>query len=200
MSDFFDQIFPVIELNSRFILREVMPEDGDAIFRINNDPRIAPFLPNSYIFHERSQAVQEAHHLRDLFHQRKSIYWAIADRHDNHFIGSCGFDPWNRMHHRLELIYMLDPDYWRHGIMTLALLHIRQFAFQVMGAQRIEALVIPTNPASSKVLTKVGFKFEGTLRKYRYYKGQFTDHLIYGSLAGDKCCQRPLAQQIKRLS
>jgi len=47
---------------------------------------------------------------------------------------------------------------------------------------RIQASADPRNVASQRVLEKVGFKKEGTLRKSLFLKGKWTDLSVYSIL------------------
>jgi [ribosomal protein S5]-alanine N-acetyltransferase len=50
---------------------------------------------------------------------------------------------------------------------------------------RLEAPVFAWNPASMRVLEKIGFEREGTLRKSVYKDGQIIDCMLYALLIGD---------------
>lgn len=197
---FFDDPFPDIVLDQQYYLRELKEEDSEAFYQMFNDARILPYIPDDFIFPTIEHARQEIRFLRSLFHERRSIQWAIARRDDDRFIGACGYNSWHHLHNRLELIYKIHPDYWRRGIMRRALIHIRQFAFQVMGAHRIEAYTTPDNTASYRLLESMGFKLDGVLRRYRFYKGKMIDVKLYASLCGDKINQHPLHKQLRQTS
>ncbi|MBL9099114.1 MAG: GNAT family N-acetyltransferase [Alphaproteobacteria bacterium] len=71
------------------------------------------------------------------------------------------------------------------GLMTDAVITLVRHAFDRMGFHRIEAACLPTNVASRRVLTKVGFTAEGTARKYLKINGEWQDHLLFAVIAGD---------------
>jgi ribosomal-protein-alanine N-acetyltransferase len=50
-----------------------------------------------------------------------------------------------------------------------------QYGFEGLGLNRIEAFVMPENLASMNALRKLGFREEGVLREYGFWKGQFVD-------------------------
>ena len=50
---------------------------------------------------------------------------------------------------------------------------------------RVEALVLPNDMASQRVLEKAGFQREGYLRSYLVFDQQRTDALIYSLLPSD---------------
>ncbi|GLJ41312.1 hypothetical protein SUGI_0855090 [Cryptomeria japonica] len=50
---------------------------------------------------------------------------------------------------------------------------------ELQGITRIEALVLPENVASARVLEKAGFIKKGLLRNYVYLKGSLTDCFLF---------------------
>jgi ribosomal-protein-alanine N-acetyltransferase len=54
-----------------------------------------------------------------------------------------------------------------------------------MRLARVEALVIPGNIPSQRVLEKAGFQREGVLRSYLFYEGRRFDALMYSLLPSD---------------
>jgi len=58
------------------------------------------------------------------------------------------------------------------------------FGFEVLELHRIQAMVNPDNPASSRVLKKVGFMEEGRLRAYEYHyvRKDFNDVIMLSLL------------------
>lgn len=72
-----------------------------------------------------------------------------------------------------------------HGHMTDALRAVLPFTFGTLALHRLEAACLPHNAASARVLTKVGFKREGTARRYLKINGTWQDHDLYGLLHDD---------------
>ncbi|MEU7432518.1 GNAT family N-acetyltransferase [Streptomyces sioyaensis] len=60
------------------------------------------------------------------------------------------------------LSYILRQDTWGNGYATQAARHVVDFAFATAGLDRLEAMHHPANPASGRVLAKVGFTRTGT--------------------------------------
>lgn len=67
--------------------------------------------------------------------------------------------------------------------MYCMLLHL--FGSKEMNLNRIEALVYPDNFASLELLKKIGFKQEGLLREYAFFKGEFRDLIMLSLLKKD---------------
>lgn len=66
--------------------------------------------------------------------------------------------------------------------MTEALKAIISFGFKKLGLNRIEAVVQPENVISKNLLNKMGFKEEGLLREYRFFKGNYVNLLMLSIL------------------
>lgn len=84
-----------------------------------------------------------------------------------------------------SLGYWMGQPFARRGYMTAAVKTVAPFAFGALGLHRLEAACIPTNKASSRLLEKCGFKFEGHARQYLCINGQWQDHLLYARLRDD---------------
>lgn len=84
-----------------------------------------------------------------------------------------------------EIGYWLGEKAWGHGVATEAVKQLIQYAFEQFDLERIEARVFGWNPASKRVLLKVGFQLEGTIRNGVFKDGRLTDEFIYGILKNE---------------
>lgn len=87
--------------------------------------------------------------------------------------------------HRAELGYWLGRPFWGDGLCTEAVRRILDHGFQTIGLNRIYAEHLVRNPASGRVLEKVGMKREGMLRQHARKWGVFEDVFVCGMLASD---------------
>lgn len=78
--------------------------------------------------------------------------------------------------------YWLGEDAWGHGYATEAAAAYLDHIIALGTTRRIEASVYAWNPASVRVLEKLGFELEGRLRGRVVRFGDTTDELIYGRL------------------
>jgi RimJ/RimL family protein N-acetyltransferase len=62
---------------------------------------------------------------------------------------------------------------------------LARWALVDAGLARVEALVVPENAASQRVLERVGFQREGQLRSYLVFDGRRADAFIYSLLPSD---------------
>jgi RimJ/RimL family protein N-acetyltransferase len=83
---------------------------------------------------------------------------------------------------QLEIGYSLVPSERRKGYGTEALEIMVDYLFLSKDAMRIQVQTDLRNVASQKVIEKVGFKKEGTLRKNFFMRGELRDCYIYSIL------------------
>ena len=81
--------------------------------------------------------------------------------------------------------YWMGEPYARHGYMSEAVKAVAPFAFGALGLHRLEAACIPNNTASSRLLEKCGFRYEGLARQFLCINGQWQDHNLYARLHDD---------------
>ena len=100
-------------------------------------------------------------------------------------IGSAGCYWASQPHRCAELGYWLAEPFWGRGIAAEACRALLSFAFAHLKPRRIQARVIEGNAASIRVLQKLGFQFEGTLRSATLRRGQFENVHFYSLLDDD---------------
>lgn len=74
--------------------------------------------------------------------------------------------------------YWVSKDVNGMGVATAAVALGLDHCFGPVGLHRVEATVRPENAASRAVLSNVGFREEGLLRRYLDVHGAFRDHLL----------------------
>ena len=105
------------------------------------------------------------------------IHFAIRNP-AGQLIGGCGFEGLVTAH-RAEIGYWLARPYWGQGIMTDVVRAACRHAIAEWHLVRISAHVFDFNTASSRVLEKNGFAYEGTLRKHCRKDGEYLDSRVY---------------------
>ena len=81
-----------------------------------------------------------------------------------------------------EIGYWLAQSMWGKSVMPAVVRTFCRFAFERFQLQRIHARVFATNQRSARVLAKVGFTHEGTLRNGWFRNGEPIDDLLFGLL------------------
>ncbi len=104
------------------------------------------------------------------------------DLSDGAFIGWCSFTRWNPDFRSASLGYCLDDAAWGHGYATEAARALLQWAFDTLDLNRVQAETDTRNAASARVLEKLNFMREGTLREDCVVNGEVSDSWVYGLL------------------
>jgi ribosomal-protein-alanine N-acetyltransferase len=84
-----------------------------------------------------------------------------------------------------EVGYWIGADHWGRGLATAALAALTDHGFGELGLRRIQAGVFSWNPASVRVLEKVGYRLEGRHRERICKQGRIGDMLMYARLRSD---------------
>lgn len=168
----------------RLALRKIQISDATALFNVWSDPAVAAFMNISAFIHE-SQAIEMINLLNELAETNQAIRYTLFDLKSKDIIGSCGFNAIDTENARVEIGYDIAKAHWGNGYAPESIQALIDEAFENLAINRIEAKVEPANINSIKVLQKLGFTFEGTLRQYEKVKGNFVDMHIYSLLKND---------------
>jgi RimJ/RimL family protein N-acetyltransferase len=90
--------------------------------------------------------------------------------------------------------FAMGSQFWGSGIFAEGARLVLDFAFDVIGAQRLEARAAVANGRGNGALRKIGAVQEGLLRRSFLRNGQHHDQVLWGILADDWRLQR-IAQQ-----
>lgn len=119
-----------------------------------------------------------------LYEKKQQAIFAITARAKQELIGAIGLAK-NAAHARAELGYWIGHEYWNRGFATEAARAVIEFGFSKLNLNRIFAHFMVQNPASGKVMQKVGMQFEGELRQHVIKNGRPLDLHIYSILKSD---------------
>ncbi len=164
-----------------FRLRHVRPEDVDDLFAIFGDPEVMRYWSSPPLA-DRAAARELERDIRRGFDGRALFQWGVVRAKQNRVIGTvtlCNLDAQNR---RAEIGYALARSEWGNGVMSRVLREIVRFGFEALDLHRIEADVDPRNPASFRLLERLGFKKEGYRRESYILNGEIQDAVLYGLL------------------
>ena len=147
-------------------------------------PLIAEWFNKPEVFGEYNPLHQvsrtEAEKMFENPHEEKSF---IIEKKDGSKIGFIGhFYVLHVAGKQLEIGYSLVPSERGKGYGTEATQLMVDYLFLSKDTMRIQAQTDPRNVASHKLLEKVGFMKEGTLRKSFFMRGEWRDSYIYSIL------------------
>lgn len=175
---------PVIE-GARINLRKMQASDADTLLQYWGDPEVVKHM-NMSPFTTSDEVLEMITLLNGLAECEDTLRWGIELKEEQKLIGSCGFNTWQLSGaYRAEIGYDLGKAFWGKGYMSEALALMLSYGYEIMGLNRIEALVQPTNVASLKLLTSFHFQQEGLLRQYQKIEEGFVDLYLYSLLKGE---------------
>jgi ribosomal-protein-alanine N-acetyltransferase len=160
-------------------LRDFGPGDAAAVYRWFNDPRVTADRVGRRQSFSEDDARGWIERAIDTSRDRK---WAILlDGHDEPvgFVALFGLERDTGP----ELAVLVgDPAAWGQGVAREAERQACIHAFGDHGAHRIHAEIPATNRAAQKVVTHLGFRREGVMRKAIRRDGEAVDNEVWGLL------------------
>ena len=105
--------------------------------------------------------------------------WFFIERKDGTKIGTMFY--WLKGG-LMEISCILHPDYRKKGYGTEATQLMVDYLFLSTNITRIQADTNARNKTAQETLKRAGFKKEGTMRKYRFVRGVWTDYYLYSVL------------------
>lgn len=169
---------------ARLHLRPFTLADAPAVEHLAGDPAVADTTLNiPHPYPPGGGGIWIATH-RERAELGDQFTWAIADASTDQLYGAIGLVVTAR-HQRGELGYWLGVPYWGRGYTAEAAAAVRDYAFTTLNLYRIVAQHFARNPASGRVMQKIGMTYEGTLRQHVRKGDHFEDSVCYGMLHSD---------------
>ncbi len=109
------------------------------------------------------------------------VRMAVTLRADRRLIGGVGLRI-DELHQHAELGYWLGVPYWGMGYATEAAREMLRYGFEGLRLHRIFASHFKHNPASGRILTKLGMRYEGCQREHIHKWDQLIDSELFGML------------------
>lgn len=145
----------------RLRLRPFQMDDATGVERIANDQRIAGTTRLPYPYPEGLAARWIASH-EGAF--RAGVDATFAIELETALIGAVSLMHIDQANANGELGFWIAPDHWGKGLATEAAQAVVDWGFRERPLHRIYAFYMPHNPASGRVLAKLGLTPEGRLR------------------------------------
>lgn len=168
---------PVFREGDVVELRTVEEEDVGFLQTVVNHPRVRPGVEQTGPLNRQQERAWIESAAEEGFH------FLVCD--DGTPVGVVGLDDPVETWGLAEVGYMIHPDHWDDGYATDAVRELCGYAFEERRYNKLTARAYETNPASRRVLEKVGFTQEGQFRAEAFVGGEFVDVYRYGLLADE---------------
>ena len=150
----------------RLLLRPHTLDDYEALCEILQDPQAMYAYEHALPDWEAREWLE-----RQIARQEKFGYspWAVILKESGRLIGQCGLS-WQETDREdeLEIGYLLNRVYWHKGYAAEAAIACRDYAFDVLGQERVCSIIRDNNLSSQAVARRMGMKPERTFVKHYY--------------------------------
>lgn len=175
---------PVLQ-TARLTLRPLEPSDAARVAELAGDREIARNTESIAHPYTEEDARDFIARVREDIEAGRAAVLAIFLGDEGALVGAAGLE-FETSHGRARLGYWIGRPYWDHGFATEAVQALVDWGFEETGFDRIYAEAFSRNPASRRVLEKIGMAHEGTLRRHFEKWGEKLDLEIYGILRDER--------------
>lgn len=171
---------PVIE-TERLRLRPFCLADAAAVQRQVGDYEVARKTANIPHPYEDGMAESWISGHAGAFERGEQVTWAVVERGEGALVGAISLTL-SRQHDSGELGYWIGRAHWGRGYGTEAARAAMGYGFDTLQLHRLHARHIATNPASGRIMQKLGMRHEGTLIEADWRWGEWNDLCLYALL------------------
>jgi ribosomal-protein-alanine N-acetyltransferase len=180
---------PTIE-TERLILRPYRPSDAADVQRLAGAREVAYTTLNiPYPYPDGAAETWIGTHAAG-WAAGEELPLAVTLRDEGRFVGGIGLS-FNVRHEWAEMGYWIAVADWGKGYCTEAARALLGYGFETLGLNRIQATHLKRNPASGRVMQKIGMQCEGCLRQGVKKWNQFEDLVQYAILRDEYFAGRP---------
>lgn len=171
---------PVL-ITERLILRPFKLSDAKHVQKLAGNKLVASTtqnIPHPYLdgMAEEWIGTHESKYI-----EGEGVAWAITSKNNDELIGAISLMSINEGH-QAELGYWIGVPYWNKGYCTEAATTVLHYGFTDRGLNRIHARYFTRNPASGRVMRKLGMRPEGTRKQHVMKWGAYEDVEMMGIL------------------
>jgi ribosomal-protein-alanine N-acetyltransferase len=173
-------LLPVLE-RPPVRLRPFQADDVGLVVSVAHDPLI-PLVTSVPRPGSRVEALAFIDRQHDRLRSGMGYSFAVADVTTNEAAGQIGV--WLRDHDqgRVSIGYWIAPEFRRRGFAFAALRTVREWAWTLDGAERLELNIEPWNEGSWRTAERAGFRREGLMRAWQRVGLERRDMYMYSLL------------------
>lgn len=163
------------------VLRPMTIDDAPEVQRLAGDRAIAEMtlrIPHPY---EDGMAEQWIATHGESFDKGEGLVLGVTCKDGGALVGTVGLTD-IAPRHQAELGYWIGVPWWNRGYCTRAALALLNYAFHELGLVRVHASHLARNPASGRVMRKIGMHHEGRRRQHVLKWDRLEDLELYGIL------------------
>ena len=175
---------PVVLTTERLFLRRLYRHDIPALLPLIGAREVAATtlrIPHPYTLEDAENFLR---YTDDVWEKGDGARFGVFLREGEQLCGGMGLVV-NREHRHAEIGYWIGVPFWGKGYCTDAVRELLRYGFTRLKLKRIHSNHFSNNPASGRILQKVGMRHEGTLRQHYCKWGEYLDVELYGLLASE---------------
>ncbi|QIG45189.1 GNAT family N-acetyltransferase [Nocardioides anomalus] len=166
--------------SERLVLRPFADADGDDLYALQSDAEVLRYW-DAPPWTDRSRVERFLATCRSVAEDGTGAR-LVLESSSGGFLGWCALNGWNPTYRSASITYCLTRSAWGHGYATEAGRALLRWAFSTLDLNRVQAEADTRNAASRRVLEKLGFTLEGTLREDCVVDGVESDSWVFGLL------------------
>ncbi|GAA4671455.1 GNAT family protein [Streptomyces chumphonensis] len=164
---------------ARLRLRPFTDADAESLFALHRSARVMRYW-DSPPWRDPARADRFIAVCRRVAADGTGARLAVDRVQDGAFVGWCALTDWDPVHRSASLGYCLVDALWGRGYATEVAHAVLRWGFDTWDLNRVQAETDTRNEASARVLEKVGFVREGTLREDCVVNGEVSDTWVFG--------------------
>jgi RimJ/RimL family protein N-acetyltransferase len=169
----------------RLVIREFQASDHEALLAFVRDPDQIKHMLLSLDTEAQLDGFLSMVKEGACAEPRLQWHFAVEDAATSRFVGLCALMVEADSPSSAEIGYLYLRSAWGKGYATEAAAAVLELGFRRLGFHRIWGKCHTQNPASAKVMEKLGMTHEGTLREHVWLRNHFRSSHIYGMLKGE---------------
>jgi ribosomal-protein-alanine N-acetyltransferase len=163
-------------------------------FEASDAPALLPIASNSnvtrYTLWDAHRTIEDCHtFLRDYAAANYLIGvpdpYALVLKEIDGLVGAIGAHWASEKNKCLEFGYWLAEPFWGRGLVVEAGRALLSHLFASYDVERVQAHCMAENVSSTRVLEKLGLRYEGTHRSALFHRGRFWDLRMYATLRSE---------------
>jgi RimJ/RimL family protein N-acetyltransferase len=174
--------FPDAFETERLLIRSPMPGDGVALNEavVESLDALRPWMPWAQAAPTVEESEENVRKGRVRFLERSDLWLLLLLKGTNTIVGGSGLHRMDWSVPRFEIGYWCRTRFEGQGYISEAVRGITRFAFETLGAERVEIHMDTRNERSRRVAERTGYTLEGTLRNFvRAVDGSLESTYVY---------------------
>ncbi|MFD2117197.1 GNAT family N-acetyltransferase [Paenibacillus yanchengensis] len=164
----------------RLIIRDFQVSDWQDVYSYTSNPIVMKYIPEGVFTEQQAEQFVKEQQSKG----KPADKFAVVLKDREQLVGHLSFERYFG-DHTYEIGWVFHPSYYNKGYATEAAQAVIAYGFQQLNLHRIVATCQPENPASYKVMEKIGMRKEGFFKQCIPYENGWWDELYYAILQSE---------------